>query len=346
MNEILNDFGALSAKVKAMYGRRLRYADFLHIASMPDVRGVLDYLRQTGWAPAMVKLDGLPLNRANLEAVLREQTREEYVRLNYFVPRDDKLLLSYPVLLAELEGILACLRRLKAGRVSEPRSLPQRFLLHSKMDHRALAACASYDELAAAARHTIYAGALDHLRRSQPQELPDYQVAESMLRTVYYSHLFRVMSRHYTGPVREELLHTLGTQADLLNIIHLLRLKRYFPEEQDHLPYLLPFHYRMKPAQLNQLFAAPSLDAAFALLQETRYAQAFQDVEVSEVEDYYRQAMYRLYRRQLIAGEPCVCTAIAYLHIKDAETSCLINAIESVNYGVPFDDGFVKLVSA
>lgn len=346
MSGVINDFGALGAKVKAMYGRRLRYADFVHIASMPDVRAVLDYLRQTGWAPAMAKLDGLPLNRANLEAVLREQTREEYVRLNYFVPRDDKLLLSYPVLLAELEGILACLRRLKAGRSSEPRSLPQRFLLHSKMDHRALSACASYDELAALTRHTVYAGALEHLRRPRPRELPDYQVAESMLRTVYYSHLFRVMSRHYTGQVREELIRTLSTQADLLNIIHILRLKRYFPEERDHLPYLLPFHYRMKPAQLNQLFAAPTLDMAFSLLGETRYAQDFQDVEVSEVEDYYRQAMYRLYRRQLVTGEPCVCTAIAYLHVKDAETACLINAIESVNYGVPFDGSFVRLVGA
>lgn len=344
MNAVVSEFEALSAKVRAMYGRRLRYEDFVHMAGLADVRAVLDYLGQTSWAPAVNKLEELPLSRASLESVLREQTKEEYLRLGCFVPRDDKLLLGYPVLQAELEGIMTTLRRLKAGRTLPPRPLPQQFLHQSRMDYTLLSTCDSYDGLVRAARRSIYASTLNHLRPEEQDGVPDYQVAESLLRTVYFSHLFRTVRRHYAGEIRDALLHILGFQTDLLNIIHILRLKRYFPAELDHLPYLLPFHYRMKPAQLSQLSAAPSLDAAFTFLRGTAYAHAFQDVEVSEVEDYYRRAMYRLYRRQLINGPPSVCTAIAYLHLKDAETSALINLIESVNYGVPFDDSFAKVI--
>lgn len=340
------EFGALAAKVRAMYGRRLLYSDLVHMASMPDVPAVLDYLRHTSWAPAVEKLEGKPKARVFLEPVLRDQVREEYLRLSWFVPRDDKLLLSYPVLRAELDAIMACLRQIKAAQDLEEVPLPQRFLLHSRMDYQALASCMTYDGLIAAAEQTIYAGALRHLRPAPPQRIPDYQMAESMLRTVYFSHLSRLVERHYGGEVRQTLLRFLGTQADLQNIIHILRLKRYFPEERDHLPYLLPFHLRMDPAQLAQLFAAPTLDAAFALLRETPYAQAFGDPDVSEVEDYYRRAMCRLYRRQLTTGAPSVCTAISYLNLKDAETSVLIGVIESVNYGAPFDDRFARLIGA
>ena len=38
-------YGALSAKVRAMYGKRLRLADFEHMASLTDQRDVLDHLR-------------------------------------------------------------------------------------------------------------------------------------------------------------------------------------------------------------------------------------------------------------------------------------------------------------
>lgn len=340
----MNDskYEALATKVKAMYGRRLRYDDFSRMAAMPDVPAVLDYLRQTPWAPAIDALDARPQNRAALEAVLREQTREEYVRLNAFVPREDRALLAYPVRMAELEGIMGTLRRLKAGQTLEP--VPSRFLLHSRMDPAQLTACTDFDALTAAAEHTIYATALRRLRPEEEGGLPDYQVAESLLRTVYFSSFFRLARQHRNPEIRNDFLQTLGTQVDLLNIIHILRLKRYFPDLTTRLPYLFPFHCHMTPAQLSALAAAPSLEAAFGLLGQTRYAQAFQEVEVSEVEDYYRQAMYRLHRRQVLTGPPSVCTAAAYLHLKEAEVSALINVIESVNYGAPFDDRFVKLI--
>ena len=204
--------------------------------------------------------------------------------------------------------------------------------------------CTDYDGLLAAAAHSIYSGALHHLRPDAPGLLPDYQVVESLLRTLYFSHLFREMNHHYSGEVKTVLLRTLGVQVDLLNIIHVLRLKAYFPEEQNYLPYLFPFHHRMTPTQLKELSETPSLPAAFEFLKGTAYANAFQNVQVTEIEDYYRQAMYRFHYRQVIAGSPSICTAIAYLHLKDSEVSVLINVIESVNYGVPFDDHFAKLI--
>ena len=38
-------YGALAAKVKALYGKRLRFSDFEHMAGLPNEQSILDYLR-------------------------------------------------------------------------------------------------------------------------------------------------------------------------------------------------------------------------------------------------------------------------------------------------------------
>ena len=54
-------------------------------------------------------------------------------------------------------------------------------------------------------------------------------VMEAALRTAYFSHLYRIVHCQYTGRTQKVLLRALGEQIDLLNIIHVLRLKTYFP---------------------------------------------------------------------------------------------------------------------
>ena len=349
MSSVLNNYGAMTAKIKAMYGRRLRYEDFSAMAAMTSVPAVLDYLRRTGWAPAMERLDQLPLNRANLEATLQEQTRLEYVRLLNFVPRSDKVLLSFPIRLAELHGILVALRRLKAGRILNVLPLPDRFLVHSGMDYHLLSACTEFSGIVTAAAGTIYAHALRQLQPDQPGGLPEYNVTEMVLYSVYFSRLYQAINRTYGGEVRSVLLKGLGQQIDLLNIIHILRLKVYFPGEQDCLPFLFPFHYRMKPGQLRELAGCATVQDALGRLQSSPSASAFREAAeggIGQVERFYRTAMYQFHRHQVISGLPSIGTAVSYLHLKDAEMSALVNVIESVNYGVPCDDSFARLVGA
>lgn len=337
------EYGALSTKVRAIYGRRLKYQDFVNLASMATVADAMDYLRNTGWAPAMEQLNGVPLRRSTLESALRNQVREEFVRVSSFVPRSDKAIMEYPVRKAELEGILYSLRRIKAGRIKAVEPLSARFIIHSKMNYQALTTCQDYDGLLEAAEHSIYYDALRHLRPEEAGALPDYATVEALLNAVYFSYFFRLVEKEYTGEVKKDLLRSNGVQVDLLNILHVLRLKTYFPDETNFLPVLLPFHYRLKPDQLRALCSAPSPEAVFELLKGTSYAKAFENIHVSEIEDYYRRTLYIVNKRLLTTGTPSVCTAIAFLTLRDLERQAVCNVIESVNYGVTFDDSFVRL---
>ena len=65
--------------------------------------------------------------------------------------------------------------------------------LRLRLDEGALASCTSYDQLLDAARDTIYAPVLRHLRPSRDGALPDFTLAEAALRTAYFSHLYRIV---------------------------------------------------------------------------------------------------------------------------------------------------------
>lgn len=338
-------YSGLTTKVRAMYGKRLRAADFRRMAAMTSVSEILDYLRQNpSWSPAISTVDSEHPDRASLETALRNQVREEYVRLNNFTPQQDKTLLAFPVMLAELEAIMITLRRLISVRVKDPNPLPSRFILHGKLDYAGLAASKSFDELADAARNTVYYSALLRLRPEQLGDLPDYTLTESLLRATYFTFIYRLIHKKYSGETRSILLRCFGEQVDLLNIVHILRLKRFFSDDDRYVSILFPFHYKLRPAMVKALCTAPDVDSVLTLLEQTPYAKQFRGVASDAMDDYYRRSFYQFNRRQLFLSLPSIYSAVAYLNLKELELDALINVIESVNYGVPFDTAYLDLI--
>ena len=311
-------YGALSAKVRALYGKRLRSDDFARLAARRSEAEILDELRQhPGWSRALALVPPGAwgyVGRVEVERALQEELRLEYQSLAYYVPRE-----------------------------APP---PPRIALHSRLDEAAAAACTTYDQLTEAARDTIYYSALRQLRPPRTDELPDFTRADAVLRTAYYAHLLRIVRSQYQGRTQKVLLRAIGEQIDLLNILHILRLKTYFPQtpREDYAGVLFPFQYRLTMDFLRRLCEAPGAEGAYELLRESPYGDCFDETAVDAVEEYYQRAVFRFNKRQLSAVPPSIYTAIAYLELKELELGVLVNVIESVKYGVPYHAEFANLV--
>ena len=343
-------YGALFAKVHALYGKRLRAADFARLAAMKSPAEILEALRQhPGWNRALSRMDPdgwRYVGRVEVEDALWEELRLEYLALSHYVPREDQPLMQFQVRMAERSAILSALRDLKAGRPAGGRSGIPGILQRSRLDGGALSRCESYEQLLSAAQGSIYYSVLLHLRPGPGEALPDYTIAECLLRTAYFSYMYRIARKQYSGAAQKTLLRSLGEQVDLLNIIHILRLKTYFPStpREDYLSILYPFHHRLKPELTQRLCAAEDAQEVFRLLEDTPYRECFQGVEVRDVEDYYNRALYLFNRHQMITGPASVHTAMAYLDLKEAELKVLVNIIESVKYAVPCHTALAELV--
>jgi len=344
-------YGAVATKVRGLFGKRLRAENYQHMASLKSESEVFEYLRQCpAWSVELSALAstqaGGYLGRIELETALREQMCVEYASLMHYLSGDDAVVLRFPVLNAERQAILNTLRRLKSGGYYKGLPPTNRYLLQSSIDRKALEECKDYDGLLAAAADSVYLPALRHLREGVG--LPDYTAIDSLLDTVCASYLSRIIATRYKGQTKALLLKSHGMQIDINNIMHILRLKRYFPNAGNdvYLTVLNPINYKLRPEMIHSLCAAPDLDAAFALLQSTPYRDCFADVDVSMAENACRRMLYTFFRRTLVSGEPSVHTPIAYLYVKEYELQVLVNILESIKYGVPHDAVMANLVGS
>ncbi|MEG1857656.1 MAG: V-type ATPase subunit [Pseudoflavonifractor sp.] len=339
-------YGALAAKVRAMYGKRLRFSDFEAMAALHTEAEVLEYLRtQPGWAAAVASLGGSYVGRVELEGALGQALWQAYSGRSHFVPKGARALVAFPQRLAELDEIMFALRRMKAkGHVKPPSE--SLYLPKTKVDRKALATCTDYDGLLAAAKESIYLPSLLHLRPDTAGALPDYATTEALLHAAYYSHMYKVIDKQYGGETKSVLLRAFGEEIDRLNLIHILRLKTYFPGDSRYYSALFPFHYRLKPEKIKALCDASDVNEVFSLIRETPYASDFSDLSLGEVERRYRQSFYTFQKRLLVTGTPGVYTAMAYLNIKELELRALVNVIESVKYGAPYHAEFARLIGA
>jgi hypothetical protein len=335
-------YDALAVKARAMYGRRTRKEDLVRINKLTTIDAIAEELRALpGWSEATASLpEGELLTRARLESALRNQVRREALRLGAYAAREDRPFLEFPVRRTELEMILSALRRLHANMHKADDALSPAWLHRTQVDPDALRTCTDFAGLVEGARRSIYYSALCRLL-SEDGSTPDYGSTEALLWSVYFKHLMELACKRYRGDVRKMMESSVGTQMDMMNILHALRLKRFFPDTDNFLPVLVPYHYRVKPEQIHAMCTAPSLEAAMELIDNTPYAAIFRDAKVEQLQDLYHATLYKTCRRQLVMGKPTIYSAVAYLNLRELELKAVVTAVEASKYRIPLTQSFL-----
>jgi len=331
----LMGYGAVAAKVKAMYAKRLTRADFDRIAAMRRVPEVVAFLKvHPGWRGAF---DGTfdETRRGPLEAGLRRYLMSEYTRLLHHIGKQDRFIVDDRVLRTDMEQIMIFLRHARAGQPNEYKpELSEVLARHSRIRYDLLSQAGTYAGMLDAVKNTRYYGALARLPVDETG-FPDYMSVEMLMRGHYYRALMNMVRKRYRGDTVKLLREAVGSQADMINLTIIMRVRRFFPEQLDTvIPMLLPVHYRLTPAFVHKLYTAKTDEAAEALLRASSYGKLFAEHQLAHIEDYYYQFMYDFNRRILSSGLPTVYTPSAYLNLRDVELKTLTAAIECVRYGI------------
>ena len=318
------------------------------MAGLGTVSEVAAFLRQhPGWSSALhnVNPDDSSMNRSTLETLLRSGLYEHFLKVAHFVSSTDRSLMRYTLALCERDIILSFLRLFNAGRLQDFQiMLPEAFLGSSKIDFTKLSAARSYDQMLEAVRDTeVYAS----LARFAPDGngVLNYTGIEVALMSHEYRIYFGAAKKRYSGSVKKTLVNALGSEIDVINIIRIMRLKKYFPSSMDTVfNYLLPFSYRLSQDFVRQLYTADDETAMLNLLKTSRYSKVFEPGSVAYIEEYYYRMLNKFNLRMLKHAAPSVYTAVAYLHLKQLELKNVINIIECVRYQVPPQNAAAYLV--
>ena len=326
-------YSGISAKVKALYGKMLSEDDWRHLYACASVSDIALFLRNSkGWNEIQPSL----LSTAALQETVLKKVFLEYERLYKFSFLEDKKYLLFVLYRAEYGFILNTLRRLQSGENPAANEEATEFVRrHSLADIRALEACTDYAGLLEAIKGSIYEVPLKRLPVNQETGLPNYRDAAILFESQYYKTVFSYLDKNYKGLGKKKLEKVLGTEADLLNIVSLLRLHRYFPGSLERANELLiPIYSLIEPILLKTLLTAKSESETLDMLRKSPCRKYLEGKDLQKLESLYYEAMEAFCRQIIKAPEPSICVPVAYLTLREFECKKLNRLIQAVDYGI------------
>ncbi len=341
----LMKYGGVSAKVRAMYGKRLTAGDYASIKSAGSVSAVASYLKNTGWSDALKRVFPATVTREELESALRVGVYDEYTRIYKFMSREDHPMMDYMLEKLEIDEIFDFTRCLSVGKPDDYQChLPDFYRRHSRLDFDRFTSCRNFGQFITFLTGSQYYKPLERLFRENGGVLPEQPLIEVVLNTQYFSRIFSIIKKNYSRDVALALERGFGMQIDMMNIASIIRIKQYFPNMNDEiLSYLLPFYHRLRPAFISKLISAQSAGDVFDLLKTSGYRKLFSENSFASIDAYTTRQLYSFYRKILLSAAPSVLTPIAYMYVRGTEVTNIINITECIYYGVGPDEAGIYL---
>ena len=325
---------ALSAKAKAMYGRRLSAYDYEELLKRRNVSEIAMYLKnQTEYANVLKDVKENTIHRGQLEILLNRDRFNRRTKLQRYVTGKNVELHQTLIEKEEIEQLLSCIRALISNDYgSFVSDLPLFMNPYMSFDLNKLLEVNSLKSLDSVLEKTIYHDVLSsHLLN----ENFDYALCEHELNVFYYERLIRIIKRNYKGKTRNELLTLFNHLIELKNITKIYRMKKYFNNSIDEIKKsLLPCENTIKDQIYEQMYDAKDVDTVLKLLSESPYKIKTDDDDFIYIEKYISEVEYRISKRYMnFALDPNV-VCLAYYFIDDIEVENLINIIEGVRYNI------------
>lgn len=327
-------YGAVVTKVRAMYAKRLTDSDWENLNNMRSLAGVVNYLKKhPGWEAHLADVPAV-ITRGEMEATLSGAIDSDFMKLYRYASDNDRRHLLFTVYQVEYRTILARLRKLYSGNfpTTDRNRVPDSIKSISKLDFQALIAADNWGEVLSAVKDTLYYQPLRSIGLIFGSNLPDYTAVSVLLQGKYYEAMTKFIKAHYKGKIKSLFLSSVGQDIDLQNLIHIMRMKRYFnnsPQEPQTM--LFPVFYKLPRDFFDQIISAPSYDSALEMMNNTYYGKFFSSHSYDTIDEYYKQRVYEFNIKQMRAApSPYIFTA--YIALKRYEIKRLNSCIEKAFY--------------
>lgn len=330
----LNSYAGLFAKVKVMERNLLCKKDYEELIKKQSVSDVAEYLKNnTEYKSAFSDLDTSKIHRGQLEQILQKSKEQELVKLIGFLSDGDRRFLETYITKREINIIKNVLRYIvNDSKIKRDIIINPYFEKKYSFNIMKLIDAKTAEEFKSILKDTVYETILE----PAVSENGDIDVfrAEMMLDAYFYKMQWKAIGKYVSKSNRESVLKTAGTNIDMLNILWILRAKKYFDIPSGLIiTYIIPEHYRIKKETLINMANAPNIQSAENLLLGTPY----ENLKLSN--DFYAEKLYdetilKIVKHQAKANPFSVMSALNYIYEKDNETRNIIKITESIRYNI------------
>lgn len=170
---------------------------------------------------------------------------------------------------------------------------------------------------------------LDAKDRETLKTFLDYQEMERAMTPEEYQRWWTAVSHKGEG-----LRRIVGAEADAMNLVYVLRLRRFPRSAQSGKEHLIPIRYELRDGLVDRLLRAPTDEATRQILETTRWGGIFRSLAPGDLEKQYQQYMEAFCHRIMRSADAGIGVVQAYLPLKDMERRKLLRLIGAVAHGM------------
>ncbi len=333
-------YSGLSTKIRAMQSKLITEEQLAEIVQLRDVPQVASYLKRTPqYAQLWASLDENALHRGQLEKLLTASIFSNFSRIYRFANSEQRKFLDLYSKRYEIRIIKEIMTNLFDHRDTDPVDITPYsdfFQTHSKMNLETMITCRSMDELIESLRGNEFYKPLSQIRDRENALLFDYGMA---LDLCYFSLIWNVRKKLFSGRDLEEITLTYGEKFDMLNLQFIQRSRLCFDmPAATILTLLIPVNYRLRQDEIEALISASTQEEFQQIFSRTYYGKKYEKLAVQNLEDFYNYILRTTLEKESRRDPYSVAVLYSYLYHKEHEVRRLIIAVESVRYGVAPDE--------
>ncbi|QTL98103.1 hypothetical protein GM661_09000 [Iocasia frigidifontis] len=334
-------YPVINAKIRALISKMLDNEDYRNIIKLSSVQDIFNYLyNNTYYHDKLAELFGVEIHRRRFESTLKKTFIDDYHVIMRFLKSGSRDFFKQFFAKFEIEDIKMLLRTILIEHDEEYLKEGLIYLGNiGEIDIKSLTAIRSYQDLLTVFEDTIYYNVLNRFADRYERDRNLFPV-EMSLDFQYFSRL-EELGKKLGGSDYRYIEDLMGTEADLLNIQWIYRIKKYYNlSSGEILNYLIPFHYKINRDNFKKMSQVVKATDMEKYIRYNKYQEVFRKAITGNSDIFGKYYLAFLLKKSIKVKSTSffnIGNIIAYLIIKECEIRDIITIVEGVRYSLSTD---------
>ena len=323
----------LNAKLKGMYAKRITKSDLEDLIKQNNLKNAILLLKSKC---DIFKNADENIDRLEIESLLERDQINDILKIQKLLDKKDEEIFEMFLLQYEIKCIKSIFRKLFSDDKTDDIIIKNVKMWSETLfkDIKGIETVQNFYEFFEAIKRMKYNKIL---KKYQEQENINVFEVENEIDKLYFETLYDMVKNETNSK------KIIGSEIDLLNILWIFRMKKYYHLENEKInQILIKKYYKLNPNIIKKVIQTNSFEEIKEIMKTTIYKNVF--TNENDIEENIDKYLYEINKKIFRNDITSIAYVLAYVNMIDYENNDIINTIEGIRYNMDKTEILKRLV--
>ena len=323
----------LNAKLKGMYEKRISKSDLEDLVKQNNLKNAILLLKSKY---DIFKNSDENIDRLEIESLLEKDQINNILKIKKLLNKKDTEIFEMFLLQYEIKCVKSIFRKLFSNDKTDDIVIQKvkMWTVTLFSDIKGIETVQNFYEFFEAVKRMKYNKIL---KKYQEQDNINVFEVENEIDILYFETLYDMIKNEVNSK------KIIGSEIDLLNVLWIFRIKKYYNFENEKInQILIKRYYKLKPNTMKKIEQTNTFEEIKEIMKDTVYKDVFFDENNLEenIDKYLYEINKKIFRNDMTS----IAYVLAYVNMIDYENKDIINTIEGIRYNMDKTEILKRLV--